>query len=167
MQIWHVKMWIISIITWKSNCKKHSQPEKHVELQFGCTPTLVLSPTMKIWLGNSSEMCLQGLNLSSTRNSAFHHDLASRSRPWMLLESAPHKSENMNTQEWLIWPPFVVGGLVIIHSIYDNWRIGVIKPFQCLYRSKRFLSWNRHLTRHHCALTKDMHCTSDISWHMT
>jgi hypothetical protein len=31
---------------------------------------------MKIGLGNSNEMCLQGLNLSSTQNSAFHHDLA-------------------------------------------------------------------------------------------
>jgi hypothetical protein len=57
--------------------KKNSQPEKHVESQFGCPPTLVLSPTMKIGLGNlnSNEMCLQGLNLSSTQNSAFHHDL--------------------------------------------------------------------------------------------
>jgi hypothetical protein len=32
--------------------------------------------TRKIGLGNSNEMCLQGLNLSSTQNSAFHHDLA-------------------------------------------------------------------------------------------
>jgi hypothetical protein len=31
---------------------------------------------MQIGLGNSNEMCLQGLNLSSTQNSAFHHDLA-------------------------------------------------------------------------------------------
>ncbi len=31
---------------------------------------------MKIGLGNSNEMRLQGLNLSSTENSAFHHDLA-------------------------------------------------------------------------------------------
>jgi hypothetical protein len=36
---------------------------------------LVLCPTMKIGLGNSNDMCLQGLNLSSTQNSAFHHDL--------------------------------------------------------------------------------------------
>jgi hypothetical protein len=56
--------------------KKNSQPEKHVESQFGCSPTLVLSPTMKIGLGNSDEMCLQGLNLSSTQNPASHHDLA-------------------------------------------------------------------------------------------
>jgi hypothetical protein len=56
--------------------KNNSQPEKHVESQFGCSPTLVLSLTMKIGLGNSNETCLQGLNLSSTQNSAFHHDLA-------------------------------------------------------------------------------------------
>jgi hypothetical protein len=56
--------------------KKNSQPEKHVELQFYCSQTLVLSPTMKIGLGNSNEMCLQGLNISSNQNSAFHHDLA-------------------------------------------------------------------------------------------
>ncbi len=56
--------------------KKNSQPEKYVESQFGCLPTLALLPTMKIGLGNSNEMCLQGHNLSSTRNSAFHHDLA-------------------------------------------------------------------------------------------
>ena len=31
---------------------------------------------MKIGLDNSNEMCLQGLNLSSTQKSAFHHDLA-------------------------------------------------------------------------------------------
>jgi hypothetical protein len=67
-------MRIIAII--KSNYKKNSQTEKHVESQFGCPPTLVLSPTMKIRLGNSNEMCFQGLNLSSTQNSAFHHDLA-------------------------------------------------------------------------------------------
>jgi hypothetical protein len=54
----------------------NSQPEKYVESQFGCSPTLALRPTTKIGLGTSNEMCLQGLNLSSTRNSAFHHDLA-------------------------------------------------------------------------------------------
>jgi hypothetical protein len=31
---------------------------------------------MTIGLGNSNEMCLQVLNLPSTQNSAFHHDLA-------------------------------------------------------------------------------------------
>ena len=46
-------MRIIAII--KSNCKKNSQPEKHPESQFGCPPTLVLSPTMQIELGNSNE----------------------------------------------------------------------------------------------------------------
>ncbi len=61
------------------------------------------------------------------------------SRPWMLWGSAPHKRENIKSQEWLILPPFVVGGLVIIHSIDANWRIRVIKLFQCLYRSKFFL----------------------------
>ncbi len=63
------------------------------------------------------------------------------SRSWMLSGSAPHKSENINTQERLILPPFVVGGLLIIHSIDANWtwRIHVIKPFQRLYRSKFFL----------------------------
>jgi hypothetical protein len=67
-------MRIIAII--KSNSKKKFTTEKHVESQFGCPPTLVLSPTMKTGLGNSNEICLQGLNLSSTQNSAFHHDLA-------------------------------------------------------------------------------------------
>ena len=52
------------------------------------------------------------------------------SRPWMLWGSAPHKSENINTQEWLILPPFVVGGLVIIHSIDANWRICVLEPLE-------------------------------------
>jgi hypothetical protein len=47
--------------------QKKSQPEKHVELQLGCSPTLVLSPTTKIGLGNSNEMCLPGLNLSSNQ----------------------------------------------------------------------------------------------------
>ncbi len=36
MRIWHVERWIIAII--KSKCKKNSQPEKHVESQFGCSP---------------------------------------------------------------------------------------------------------------------------------
>jgi hypothetical protein len=130
-------MWIIAVI--KSNCKKNSQPEKHVELQFGCSPTLVLSLTMKIRLGNSDEMCLQGLNLSSTQNSAFHHDLLLLQQAMNAVGSAPHKSENMNTQEWLIFPPFVVDGLIIIHYIEVSSRICVIKPLQCLYPSKFFL----------------------------
>jgi hypothetical protein len=33
---------------------KKSQPEKHVESQFGCSRTLVLSPAMKIWIWNSN-----------------------------------------------------------------------------------------------------------------
>ncbi len=37
---------------------------------------LVARQLWKKGLGNSNEMCLQGLNLSSTRNSAFHHELA-------------------------------------------------------------------------------------------
>ncbi len=108
--------------------KQNSQPEKHVESQFGCSPTqaLVLSPTMEVCLGNSNEMCLQGLNLSFTRNQHFIMIWYDCSRPWMLRGSAPNKSENMNTQERLICPPFFVGGLVITHSIYANWRIHVI-----------------------------------------
>jgi hypothetical protein len=51
----------------------------------------------------------------------------------------PHKSEKMNNQELMIFPSFVVDGLVIIHYIYSNWRIHVIKPFQCFSSSKRFL----------------------------
>jgi hypothetical protein len=31
---------------------------------------------MKKGLGNSNEMCLQGLDLSSNQNLAFYHDLA-------------------------------------------------------------------------------------------
>ncbi len=94
LQIWHIKMRIMAII--KSNCKKNSQPgwpEKHVESQFGCPPTLKLSPTVQIGLGNSNEMCLQGLNLSSTQNSAFHHDLA-------LLQQAMNAVWVCSPQKW-------------------------------------------------------------------
>ncbi len=73
--------------------KKNSPPEKHVESQFGCSPTLVLSPTTKIELGNSNEMCLQGLNLSSNQNSAFHHDLA-------LLQQAMNAAGVCPPQKW-------------------------------------------------------------------
>ncbi len=41
-----------------------------------CLPTLTLSSTLKMWLGDSNEMCLQGLSLSSTQKLAFHYDLA-------------------------------------------------------------------------------------------
>ncbi len=64
------------------------------------------------------------------------------SRPWKLWGSAPNKSENMNTQEWLIWPPFFVGVLVITHFIYAYWRILVIESFKCLSSFKRFLASN-------------------------
>ncbi len=129
IQIWHVKMRAIVVV--KSNCKMH------VEQQFGSSPTLVLSPTTKIWLGNSNEMCLQGLNLSSTRNSAFHHDLAWLQQAMNAVGVCFPQKWNMNTQEWLILRSFVVDGLVIIHYIYANWRIHVIQTFQCLSSSKR------------------------------
>jgi hypothetical protein len=54
---------------------------------------LVLSPTMKIWLWNFNEMCLKGLNLSSTRNSAFHHDL-------VLLQQAMNAVGVCSPQKW-------------------------------------------------------------------
>ncbi len=144
-------MWIIAIITWKSNCKKefttrktwwiavsswllaNSGPESHNEESM-------------IRLGNSNDkMCLQDLNLSTTQSSAFHHDLAFLQQAMNAVRvcSLAHKSENMNAKEWLILPSFVVGGLVIIHSIDVNWRIRVIKPFHCLYHSKFFLPQNR------------------------
>jgi hypothetical protein len=62
-------------------------------------PTLVLSPKMKIGLGNSNEMCLQGLNLSSTQNSALHHDFALLQQAMNAVGVCSHKSENINTQE--------------------------------------------------------------------
>ncbi len=49
--------------------------------------------------------------------------------------------------------------LFIIHSIYDNWRIGVRKLCKRLYRSKCFLPESRPLSRHF-SLTKD----SDMRW---
>ncbi len=48
------------------------------------------------------------------------------SRPWMLWGSACQENENMNTQEWLILPPLVVGDLEIKNFIDANWRIRVI-----------------------------------------
>jgi hypothetical protein len=96
MQIWHVKMWIIEIM--KSNCKNkfttrktcwfavwlfaNSGADSHNEDYF-----------QKIWLGNSYEMCLQGRNLSSTRNSAIHHDLA-------LLQQAMNAVGVCSPQKW-------------------------------------------------------------------
>ncbi len=91
LQIWQIKTRIIAIV--KSNCIKNSQPEKHVESHFYCPPTLVLSPTMQIGLGNSNEMFLPGLTLSSTQNSAFHHDLA-------LLQQAMNAVEVCSPQKW-------------------------------------------------------------------
>ena len=61
----------------KLKCKKKKlQHRKHVRMCCRCSPTLVLSPALEIWLGVSNEMCLQGLNLSSTEESACHHDSA-------------------------------------------------------------------------------------------
>ena len=51
--------------------KFKKQPRKH---GCRCSPTLVQSPAMKIWLGDINETWLQGLNLSSTEDSAFLHD---------------------------------------------------------------------------------------------
>ena len=55
--------------------KNKLQPENMLVCCY-CSPTLALSPTMKIWLGVINEMCLQGLNLSSTQKLALHHDSA-------------------------------------------------------------------------------------------
>ena len=38
--------------------------------------TLALSLTVKIWLGDTNELCWQGLDLSSTKDSALNHYLA-------------------------------------------------------------------------------------------
>ncbi len=90
--------------------KKNSQPEKHVESQCGCSPTLVLSPTMKIWLGNSNELCLQRLNLSSTRNSALHHDLA-------LLQQAMNAVGDCSPQKW----KHENSGVIALATFYCRW----------------------------------------------
>ena len=56
--------------------KRKLQPRKHVGEPCCYSLTLVLGPAMEIWLGVINEMCLQGLNLSYTKDSVFNHDLA-------------------------------------------------------------------------------------------
>jgi len=56
--------------------KKKLQSTKHVGTGCCCSPTLALSSTLKMGLGDINEMCLQGLNLSSTQKLALHHDSA-------------------------------------------------------------------------------------------
>jgi hypothetical protein len=134
---------IIALAIIKSNCKKEFTTRKICWITVWSTLRLVLSPTMKIGLGNSNEMCLQGrwglITVLIYHPSKTQHFIMIRhccSRPWMLLGSAHHKSENMNTQEWLILPPFVVGDLVIIQFIDANWRIPSVilqVHIMCLY----------------------------------
>ncbi len=66
------KIWNIAVYEVELQ-KKKLQHRKHVRMCCRCLPTLVLSPALEIWLGESNEMCLQGLNLSSTEESAYHH----------------------------------------------------------------------------------------------
>ncbi len=123
--------------------KKNSQPEK--QSQFGCSPSWrqlwCWAPQWRYDLRTLMKWVCKVLiyHLPKTQHFIMIYCCCNRPWTWMLLGSAPHKSENTNTQEWLILPPFVVSGLVIIHFINDNWRIGVIKPFQCLYPSIFFL----------------------------
>ncbi len=137
-------MRIIAII--KSNCKKNSQPEKHVDRNLVARQLCCWVPQRRQDLAALMK-CVCKVLIYHPSNfimiSAFHHDLALLQQAMNAVGSAPQKSENINTQEWLILPPFVVGGLVIIHSINGNWRIRVIKPFQCLYSSKFFLPQNQ------------------------
>ncbi len=62
--------------SWIAKKKLQHTGRKHVRMCCLCLSTLVLSPALEIWLGDSIEMCLQGLNLSSTEESAYHHDSA-------------------------------------------------------------------------------------------
>ncbi len=58
------------------NCELWKYFCVHVVCALRSARTLVLSPTVKIWLGDIDEICLQGLNLLSTHDSAPNHDLA-------------------------------------------------------------------------------------------
>ncbi len=60
-----------------------------------CSPTLVLSPALELWLRDSNEMSFQGLNLSSesTQESAYHHDSA-------LLQPAMNTEEICSPRKW-------------------------------------------------------------------
>ena len=65
-----------------------------------CSPTLVQSPAMKIWLGDINETWLQGLNLSSTEDSAFHHDSTLLQLAMNAVGVYSQESEMINTQGW-------------------------------------------------------------------
>ncbi len=58
-----------------------------------CKATLVLSPALELWLQYSNKMCLQGLNLSSTEESAYHHVSA-------LLQPAMNTEEIYSPRKW-------------------------------------------------------------------
>ncbi len=85
-----------TLLFMKLNCKKKElQHRKHVRMCCCCLPTpgLVLTPALGIRLGESNEMCLQGLNLSSTEESAYHHDSA-------LLQPAMNTEEISSPRKW-------------------------------------------------------------------
>ncbi len=137
MQIWHVKMWIIAII--KSYCKKLHNQKNMLNRSLVAHQLWCWVPQWRYELETLRKCVCKVVIYHPPETQQFIMIWRCCSRPWMLWGSDLHKSENMNTQEWLIWPPFVVGGLVIIHSIYANSRIHVIKPFKCLACSKHLL----------------------------
>ena len=68
--MWNIVVYVVELQ------KKKLQSTKHVGTGCCCSPTLALSSTLNMGLGDINEMCLQGLNLSSTQKLALHHDSA-------------------------------------------------------------------------------------------
>ncbi len=75
LQIRHIMIRTIAVYVVELQ-KTKLQSTKHAGTGCFCLSTLALISTLKMWLGDINEMCLQGLNLSSTQKSAFHHELA-------------------------------------------------------------------------------------------
>ena len=137
MQIWHVKN--VNHCDYKVLLQKRIHNQKNMNHSLVARQLWCWVPQWRYDLGTLMKCVCKVIIYHRPETQHFIMVWRCCSRSWMLRGSAPHKSENMNTQEWLILPPFVVGGLVIIHSIDANSRIRVIASFQCLYRSKFFL----------------------------
>ena len=73
--------------------KRKLQPRKHVGECCCYSPTLALGSAMEIWLGVINEMCLWGLNLSSSQDSEFNYELA-------LLQHAMNAVGVCSPREW-------------------------------------------------------------------
>ena len=78
---------------WSWNAKKNIADQKTCWSACCSALTLVQGSAMEIWLWVINEMCLQGLNLSSTKDTVFNHELA-------LLQQAMNAKGICSPREW-------------------------------------------------------------------